>query len=101
MSALLNQYLVALGEFAFDNYSRDYAKNPWLVWMLFVSATLFSQIIILNMLIAIMGDTLDKVFENMQHAILKLKVEVLSDFSFFIHNPENPKKILFVAQQSF
>ena len=36
------------------------------------------------MLIAIMSDTFDKVFENKQQAILKLKVQVMSDYSFVI-----------------
>jgi len=97
LSAFLNQYLVALGDFDFENYSSEYANNAWIVWILFVFATMFSQIIILNMLIAIMGDTLDKVFENKQQAILKLKVEVLRDFSIFIEKGSG-NKMLFIAE---
>ena len=36
------------------------------------------------MLIALMADTFDRVFENKQAAILKLKVETMSDFAFLM-----------------
>ena len=51
--------------------------------------TVFTQIIVLNMLIAIMGDTFDRVFENKQVAILKLKVETMSDYAFLMAGVTN------------
>ena len=62
VSALINQYLLALGEFGTDNFSAG--SNSWIIWLLFIGATFLSQITILNMLIAIMGDTFDSVSEN-------------------------------------
>jgi len=63
LDALLNQYMLALGEFGTDNFSADGSKNSQICWMLFVAATFLSQITILNMLIAIMGDTFGRVYE--------------------------------------
>ena len=91
--------MVALGEFGFgsDNFTTRHSPNSRIVWLMFVFATLFSQIIVLNMLIAIMGDTFDKVFENKHVAILKLKVSVMSDFAFLINDKGDANKFLFVV----
>ena len=62
-NALLMQYLLALGDFAFTEDFVKSSPNSNLVWVLFVMATFFTQITILNMLIAIMGDAFAKVTE--------------------------------------
>ena len=49
----------------------------------------------LNLLIAIMSNTFDRVMENQQLASLKLKVKVLNDFIFYL--PKGDKKFLFLA----
>ena len=51
-------------------------------WTVFTVATIFVQIIVLNMLIAIMSFTFDSIFENKKQFVLSLKLEVLSDYSF-------------------
>jgi len=70
VSAILNQYLVALGDWDTENYeiSGNRSSNSYLVWILFIFTTFFSQIVIFNILIAIMGDTYDSVFANMEKA---------------------------------
>ena len=98
INALLNQYLVAIGEFSLDNFSTNSSKDSLAVWLLFILATVFSQIIILNMLIAIMGDTFDKIWENKPVYVLRLKVELLCDFSIFLGgDSKNQNNFLFVA----
>ena len=62
-NALIMQYLLALGDFAFTEGFVKSSPNSNLVWVLFVMATFFTQITILNMLIAIMGDAFAKVTE--------------------------------------
>ena len=62
---------------------------------MFIFVSVFAQIVVLNMLIAIMGDTFDRVIENQVLANLKLKVKVLSDFIFLL--PEDSEKFLFLA----
>ena len=102
-NAVLNQFIVALGQGDFENYSKDNsndrtkdnASDRNLVWLLFIVVSVFIQIVLLNMLIAIMGDTFDRVIENQQLAKLKLKARVLSDFIFFL--PKEDDKFLFLA----
>jgi len=100
VSAILNQYLVALGDWDTENYkfsANHSSANSYLVWILFIFTTVFSQIIIFNILIAIMGDTYDAVFANMEKAKLKLKIEVMSDYVFVVRDEKQIKKFLFVA----
>lgn len=51
----------SLGEFGVDGY--DDAKLSVFYWAIFLLSTLFLQITLLNLLIAIMGDTFDRVME--------------------------------------
>ena len=96
ISAVLNQFIVSIGQGNLDNYSKDEnTNNRDIAWVLFFLVSVFTQIIILNMLIALMGDTFDKVIENKQLATLKLKVKVVSDFIFLL--PNEGEKFIFLA----
>jgi len=101
-NSLIQQYLFALGEFEVDNYSPDYEPQPneKLLWILFFIVTFFSQITILNMLIAIMGDTFDNVFENKKQYAMKEKLNILNDFVLIlgIENAEDEDKYIYVAE---
>ena len=61
---MMNQYLVTLGDFHIKHYMQN--EETLISWVLFILATGFTQITMLNMLIAIMGDTFDKVSESKQ-----------------------------------
>ena len=74
---LINQYLLALGEFNFDGF--DSHENNAMVWSIFVLATFFTQITMLNMLIAIMGDTFDKITENKRMHATKTQLSLMED----------------------
>ena len=50
-------YRVNLGDFDLDGYD-------WVSWVFFILATLVNQVIMLNLLISIMGDTYDRVQEG-------------------------------------
>ena len=76
---MYNQYLLSLGEFGMDNFSDH--PQAVLVYFFFVLATTISQLTMLNMLIAIMGDSFDKVIENKDVNITKMKLSILGDFS--------------------
>ena len=62
-NAFIMQYLLALGDFNFVELFDESSPNGNLVWILFVFATFLTQITILNMLIAIMGDAFARVTE--------------------------------------
>lgn len=99
--ALLNQYMLALGEFQSDAFSADGAPNSQIIWILFVITTFLSQITVLNMLIAIMGDTFDAVLEKQEQYAMKEKISILNDFVSiveFFSDKTNVKKFIYVAE---
>ena len=59
MKAFKYVYLQSLGELGFDGYDDSYA--PYVYWMFFFASSIFLQITLLNLLIAIMGDTFDRI----------------------------------------
>ena len=71
LDAVLNQYLLSLGEFGLTTFSMEGSKNSGTVWGLFLIGTFLTQITIFNMLIAIMGDTYANVTENRVEAALE------------------------------
>ena len=76
---LLNQYLLSLGEFSTDSFENH--TNKILIWIIFISATFFTQITMLNMLIAIMGDTFAKVSEKKSMYATQNRIAIMHDFS--------------------
>ena len=67
---------------------------------IFIAATFFTQITMLNMLIAIMSDTFEKVFENYSIYIKRTTLSLLADYAANIRTIPTPdeltKKFLFV-----
>ena len=61
--SFIYSYTLSLGEFNFDDYN-DSAYN-WVFWSIFMATTILIQIVILNLLIAIQGDTFDRVMETL------------------------------------
>ena len=57
----MNQYMLALGEFNIEDFGLN--QNDPFVWILFLLSTFIAQIMFLNMLIAVMADTFEKVNE--------------------------------------
>ena len=84
------QFLLSLGDFGFyENWDfsgkeegiesvREERLNVQIMWFFFFLATFFSQIIVFNMLIAIMGDTYDRVSETKKQYGLRDKISQLS-----------------------
>ena len=77
---LISQYLLGLGEFtSLDDFSEG--PQVGMCYFFFIFATFIVQLVMLNMLIAIMGDTFDKITENRAINATKSKLELLSDLS--------------------
>ena len=81
-NVLFNQFIQSLGEFNLDNFSKATDTDSGFDWTFFILSTLFVNLVVFNMIIAIMGDTFDRVFENKQRSILLLKIQVLGEYSF-------------------
>jgi len=96
VNALIHQYLASLGDFSLDNYSKSTDLDGGIDWTIFIAGTLFINVVIFNMLIAIMGDTYDSVFENKKKAVLLLKIDALSEFSFLFTNLEKAKYLFVI-----
>lgn len=58
-NSILYAYLAVLGEYQIDNYEGTSDKA--LIWGAFFLLTFFVQIVFLNVIIAVMGDTYDRV----------------------------------------
>ena len=82
MSSFIYTFKLGLGDFDTETYEND--SNSHLLWVFFIVATLFVQITLLNMLIAIMGDTFDKVMETRLESELKEKIDILADFRIIL-----------------
>ena len=72
------QYLLGLGDFHMDNYTAHPANV--LIYIYFILATLFTQIMFLNMLIAIMGETFGRVTEAKDRSALMERTHLYADF---------------------
>jgi len=57
--AIVYTYMQALGELGNDNFGKS--AFPSLYWIIFFMSTILLTITMLNLLIAIMGDTFDRV----------------------------------------
>ena len=82
VDSVLNQYLLMLGEFNMDGFETH--PNTALCYILFVFTTFITQITFLNMLIAIMGDTFDKVIDQRPTYSLKNKLMLMADMQSII-----------------
>ena len=85
LNAFYNQYMLTLGEFTIDEY--DDQPQVYLCYIFFISATFFTQILFLNMLIAIMGDTYGRVTESMETYQLLTQREIGSQYTAMIDDP--------------
>merc|ERR1712032_1290324 len=70
-NSLVYSYKLGLGDFDTENFTGE---NAAILWFIFLIATFFVQITFLNMLIAIMGDTFDKIMETRIESSLNEKI---------------------------
>ena len=91
--AFFGNYKIALGEFPLDDWNDDDTFGLAMMGVLFVLATFFSQITLLNMLIAIMGDTFGTVYAKKQSNSMRMKVQFISEFEKTIINTYMSEKM--------
>ena len=85
MNVVLNQYELSLGEFdTEDRFIPASAGGDTIAWITFIGATMITQIMFLNMLIAIMGDTFERVTEAKEQSALAEKIRILADYVYVV-----------------
>jgi len=84
-NAFIYAFRQSLGDFVTDNYSGTDKYILFTVWFLNVVIAL---IVLLNLLIAIMGDTFDRVRENSENSMLKELVTIMSENEMLINRDQ-------------
>lgn len=80
--SLMTQYLLGLGEFETDAYSSN--KYAVYLWLMFLIATILTQIILFNALIAILGDTYARIMEQRDLYGIIQRTSIYADFTHMI-----------------
>ena len=65
---MLHAYLTGLGDFRTDSYEQN---NSGVTWFMFLLATIVVQLIFMNLLIAIMGESFGRINEIIEQSTLK------------------------------
>ena len=86
IDAALNQFNLMIGEYHTAGFTSH--TSPALCYILFILTVIISQITFLNMLIAIMGDTFEKVIEKRPTFSLKNKLMILANMESEIRSKE-------------
>lgn len=63
---IVNTYITGLGSFETEEYGGK--AFTYMYWIFYFATTVLIQIVLLNLLIALMGDTFDKVQEIKEQA---------------------------------
>ena len=77
IDTLINQYLVTLGEFPMLEVLAGDGLETEFITAFFIGATFFTQITMLNMLIAIMGDIFDQCTELRDRLDVQNRLSIL------------------------
>ena len=72
-----------------------------LCWIYFIAATFFTQILFINMIIAMMGTTYENVRENADRNALIMQTRILSDFILLAPSQNRFKdmRYLYIAER--
>ena len=88
---MLNQYLIGLGEFTGQESYQDHPQSIF-CWLLFFGATFMTQVTMLNLLIAIMGNSFNKVIEGKDLYAMQTKLAFLSEYNDIINRVQAKQK---------
>lgn len=77
LSTMMSIFLNGLGDFDTDNFGGH--ENEGFVWIYFIACTVLLTLVLLNLLIAIMGDTFDRVQEMKEEAMLRELCSLMRD----------------------
>ena len=94
-NTLFHQYLMALGEFDIDHLQDSlYRPSPSILFVLF---TFIIQIVLLNMLIAIMGDSYDQVAQQAHFTSLTERLQTITEYAY-LFDTKDDNQFLFMIE---
>ena len=97
LDATVNNLLTMGGEYEHEKlYIKDDAFLNIQVWLWFLVSIIMTQIVFLNVLIAIISDTFDRVWEQRLTYILSSQADVLQDWLFVIEYDPDSLKTLYM-----
>ena len=88
-SAINYSYFMSLGDFAVAEFffaEEANAELQWLFWVVFYISTYITLLIVLNMVIAIMSASFERVQEENEANIMRSRVEVILNIWFRMPN---------------
>lgn len=94
--------LGALGDFETDDFTQGY--NATVAMSMFILGTFVIQVVFMNMLICIMGDTFARVQEVAEASGLKERVVLINDHEFLVDIKQlfqGKKYILIVSPETY
>lgn len=81
--AFIYSYRLGLGDFDLDPYSVS--TNSIILHILFILSSLFSAVILLNMLVAIMGESFNRVNETAENQRVREHLQLIVENDFLIN----------------
>ena len=76
LDPMIHAYLTGLGDFNKDYYSDH---NQVMTWMMFLGATIIVQLVFMNLLIAIMGESFARITAIMEQSTMKELCSIMED----------------------
>lgn len=96
LDSIMTEYELALGEFRSDDFENNHGRV--LLWTYFFIATLLTQIILINSLISILGETYSKIADNRNMYAIIQRTRIYSDLLQHIKSePYLRKRFLYVV----
>lgn len=94
LMALLYSFRTGTGDFSDSGY--DKVEHVTLLWIVFIASAIIMQIILLNMLIAMMGDTFGRVTEIGEQTKLKEIASMIADNEFIVNRSTEFKNCKYI-----
>ena len=79
VNMILNQYKIVLSAYNYENFKNK--PQAEMCYIFFIMSTFITQVTMLNMLIAIMEDTFERVIENKEVNATKTKLSLLRNMA--------------------
>lgn len=94
--SIIYSYRMSLGDFSLDAF--DVSEDVILIWSLFVICSIFTTVILLNMLIAIMGESFNKVNEEAEQQRVREHLQLIVENDFLIDRKKFFGKVKFLIE---